>query len=531
MEKRNEKKHACLNAAAAAACAMLGMILLAISMKRGAGIGGDATIYLTSARNLIAGKGLGLVSADGAFRLIPYFPPFYSLVLALFALLGADLSTAAMLLNLCFHGGLVFAVCCWTLRHTRSLIPGVLIGVLLACSPILIPAYSWAMSEPLCTLLGFLGLILLVDSFNHGRNAGFWLSAVLMGLSFLTRYSSAAFIAAAVLMIFFFEQRTFARRFADAFLYGMSAVLPMIVWLVIDYRLTDTVASRSMLEGQTAALWAAFVPKFMNVLQLWVVPESLQGRLPAFLLNGIAALFLLFPPLLFLGCLFCKGKKTGVRWTLMTLSLFSVCYALLILCVSLNTYPPITINTRMLLPLYVAELWAAFLLLGQVRGKGIRMLLYLLAAAFVGISSLRGVRIARQNAIDGLGYNSAAWQSSETVDWVKANIPADSVIVTNEETALLYLLGRVTYPVHEVYVTEPDAEYYAYESETKLEGDSARRAFRAGGAYLVIFDSFEDQMADIYADDTNARIEALFANLNLVYDGDDGKVYTLRDAE
>ena len=47
----------------------------------------------------------------------------------------------------------------------------------------------------------------------------------------------------------------------------------------------------------------------------------------------------------------------------------------------------------------------------------------------------------------------------------------------------------------------------------------------------MIFDSFEDQMADIYGDETNARIEALFANLNLVFDGDDGKVYTLRDGE
>lgn len=531
MEKRIEKKRACLNAACAAACAVIGMTLLAISMKRGAGIGGDATIYITSARNLIAGKGLGLVSADGTFRLIPYFPPFYSLVLSLFALLGADISAAAMVLNLFFHGGLVFAVSYWTLRRTRSLIPGALIGVLLACSPILIPAYSWAMSEPLSTLLGFLGLILLIDGFHCGRNAGFWLSAVLMGLSFLTRYSSAAFIAAAVLMIFFFERRNAARRFADAFCYGLTAVIPMMVWLVIDYRLTETVASRSMVAGQTAALWAAFVPKFMKVLQLWVFPESLPGWLPAFLLNGTAALFLIFPPVLFLGCLFRKGEKTGVRLMLMTLSVFSVCYALLILYVSLNTYPPITINTRMLLPMYIAEMWAAILLAGQVRGKGVRAALYLLAAAFVGISSLRGVRIARQNAIDGLGYHSAAWQNSETVEWVKTNIPADSVIVTNEETALLYLLNRASYPVHEVYVTEPDTEYYAYESETKLEGDSARRAFRAGDAYLVIFDSFEDQMADIYGDDTNARIDALFANLNLVYDGDDGKVYTLRDTE
>ena len=531
MEKRNENKHGILNTVIAAGCAVIGMIILGVSMKRGAGIGGDATIYLTSARNFAAGKGLGLISADGSFRLIPYFPPFYPLVLSLFALLGADLSVTALILNLLCHGGLVFAVAHWTLRHTRDIIPGALVGLLLAGSPILIPAYSWAMSEPLSTLLGFLGLILLMNSFEKGRNAGFWISAVLLGLSFLTRYAAAAFIAAACVMIFFFRKGNLARRFVDALLYGIVTVIPMIVWLVIDYRLTDTVASRSMLEGQTAALWAAFVPKFLKVLQLWALPDSMVERLPSFILNGIAAVCLLFPAVLFVGCLIRKGEKTPVRLMLMTLSVFSLGYDLLILYVSLNTYPPITINTRMMLPVYVAEMWAAILLVGEVRAKKLRAVLLLLTAAFVGFSGLRGVRIARQNAIDGLGYNSAAWQSSETVDWIEANIPADGTIVTNEETALLYLLDRVSYPVHEVYVSEPDAEYYAYESDTNLEGDSAREAFRRGGAYLVIFDSFEDQMADIYGDETNARIEALFANLNLVYDGDDGKVYTLRDGE
>ena len=112
------------------------------------------------------------------------------------------------------------------------------------------------------------------------------------------------------------------------------------------------------------------------------------------------------------------------------------------------------------------------------------------------------------------------WKSRNTVAEEKA-------IVTNEETALLFLLDRRTWPMHEVYVSEPDTVYYAYESETGVEKDASRRTFREGGAYLVVFDSFEDQMAEIYGEDTHKRMEKLFENLNVLFDGDDGTIYTL----
>ena len=87
---------------AALICAAAGAGILFISMSQGVGVGGDATIYITSARNLLAGKGLGLINAAGDFRLIPYFPPFYSLVLAFFGLFTSNLSFVALVLNLIF---------------------------------------------------------------------------------------------------------------------------------------------------------------------------------------------------------------------------------------------------------------------------------------------------------------------------------------------------------------------------------------------------------------------------------------------
>ena len=531
-----EKKQTGIWIFASLVCAIAGAGLLFISTVWGAGIGGDATIYITSARNLLNGKGLGLINAAGEFRLIPYFPPFFSLVLAFLGLFTSNLAGAAMVLDLVLFAGLIFLVTLWMTRVSESLFPGLTFGLFLAGSPILIPAYSWAMSEPLAMLLGFAGLILLEKSLIEDLRAPFWCSAVLLGLSFLTRYSSAAFIGAAVLLIFFFEGENFKNRFGRAFLYGMIAAVPMIIWLVIDFTQTSTVASRSMLSGKTAELWAAFLPKIRHVFTLWLLPDSYIAVMPGILETVITLFAVLFPiGALILSAYVLKYGTDHPRYARMffILSAFVLLYDLLIVFVSLNTYPPITINTRMMLPVYLAEFWMIYLFFALFDEYGHRIsrsfVLNTALFLFMLFSSYRGVRIANQNAIDGLGYNSADWQESQTVAYIRENIPETDTIVTNEETALLYLLDRVTWPVHEVYVSEPDTEYYAYESGTGIEADQGRRLFRDGKAYLVIFDTFEDQMADVYGEDAPERIRCLFENLNMIFKGDDGRIYTLRE--
>ena len=518
----------------AAVCGLIGAAILAWSMKLGAGIGGDATIYITSARNFLDGNGLGLINAAGDFRLIPYFPPFYSLVLACCGLFHADLSTAALILNLVFFAGIVFMVTHWTMNVTERLFPALTLGLFFAGSPILIPAYSWAMSEPLAVFTGFAGLILLEKGLTEDNSKAFWVSALCLGLSFLTRYSSAAFIGAGVVLIFFFSAETFKKRFGKAFAYGLVSVIPMIIWLIIDYSQTGTVSSRSVLSGKTAELWAAFLPKIRHVFTLWILPESLMNGLPDLLAAMISIFMVLLPLGVMIGA--ALSLKNGTEYPryacmLFLLSVFILFYDLLIVYVSLNTYPPITINTRMLLPVYIAEFWLIFLLfalMGEYDQRPARRLVFNTALfLFMLFNCLRGVRIARQNAIDGLGYHSVSWQNSETIAYLREqDLPSSGEIITNEETALLYLMNCRSWPMHEVYVNEADADYYAYESETGIENDPGRKLFREGNAYLVVFDTFEDQMADIYGPDTKNRIESLFANLNILFDGDDGTIYT-----
>ncbi len=141
---------------------LIGIALVAYSTVLGPGIGGDATIYITAARNFISGKGLGLIEADGAFRLLPYFPPGFPLLLSLFGLTGIDMIVIARWLNILLFGGLVFLFGRILISSGCKPILAWLGSLLIAFSPVLVPVSSWAMSEPLALLTGFASLGLLI---------------------------------------------------------------------------------------------------------------------------------------------------------------------------------------------------------------------------------------------------------------------------------------------------------------------------------------------------------------------------------
>ena len=200
--------------------AVLGIVALMISTHWGPGIGGDATIYITSARNLLAGRGVGLIQPDGSFRLIPYFPPFFPLVLSLIGLTGADLVAAAHWLNMLLFGGLVWLAGSLTYRVSRSALLAGILAVLLMASPILIPVYSWAMAEPLSIFCGVLGLVWLVDYLHRPeRTYLLILSGLLAGLSFLTRYSAVAYLAAGWVGLLVFSSKHLRARVLESLEY------------------------------------------------------------------------------------------------------------------------------------------------------------------------------------------------------------------------------------------------------------------------------------------------------------------------
>jgi hypothetical protein len=221
------------------------------------------------------------------------------------------------------------------------------------------------------------------------------------------------------------------------------------------------------------------------------------------------------------------ASEPRTRW-MTVLALFSLVFLGVTVLVKVTTYPPITINLRMLSPLHVSILWLLFLAFDMTLDRIERpawlkpalMVALVLGVAWYGI---RSVNISQALHRNGLGYTMPEWQESETMQAVR-ELPDDVLIVTNQDMAVLALTGRASYPVKEVYFDQPQADFTRY-GDGDLSNDDPQRLFRQGKAVLVLFDTIDDQFAGLYGDRTAERIAAFVDGLHRAYRGSDGGIF------
>jgi hypothetical protein len=514
---------------------LTGIGLMILSTRWGPGVGGDATIYIVSARNFLAGRGLGWIGPTGEFRLIPYFPPFFPLMLSFFGLFGIDPVISANWLNILLFGAIIVLVGLEFLRVFRSPIPSVILAGMIAFSPVLTGMYPWAMSEPLFIFLGFAGLFIGLRYLEYPK---FWLllfSALLTGLSFLTRYIGVAYLVTAALFIFFFGKERWGRRIKNVAIYMLVSCLPMLVWLVIDFANTGTVASRSLGPKMSlAARVGEMVQPLKEVVLFWLVPSSVyeSSRAPSIILSSLI-LGLGLVLLLLFGLVIWKIEKTKLHWqndaqARFCLALFTflvVCVGTL-LAVYLSTYPPITLGARMFSPVHMAIfilIVSLLVLLNRLFSVG-KVLRYLVMVALLGFTLIyawRSVRIVQQNYELGIGYTSPSWQNSETAKALRA-LPLDTPIISNEVTAVMFLANRSAYNIDELYQLEKREKFDTYGESAD---ESGQKAFLENGAALVLFNTLESQFSGMYGERTQERMSIFTRGLYQAGQYDDGAIY------
>lgn len=523
-----------------ALAALVGMALVAYATRYGPGVGGDATIYLTTAWGMLSGIGPGWIEADGTFRLLPYTPPFYPLTLSGLGLLVKDLVAGARWLNVVWFGVTILLTGAYFFHATRRLWLAVLLAGAVAASPVLVGVEVWAMSESLFILLGAAGLFTLLEHLASPRKSTLLAAAVLCGLAFLTRYSGAALLAAGALALVLLGRgddrrirlRLGRQEFGEAVFFGIIAALPTLIWMIIGYAITGTISSRS---GQPpSAYWQRFLetgPALQEIYLFWLVPDSVSARLPGIL--QAAAWIVPLVLLVVLAWLLSGRAKFADRPTGPTslrlaalFGLFVLVYLIVLTLVQVFTYPPVTLASRMLAPAHLAVLVLLFALLHLAldllwgNSRLALALVYLVFAGLVGSYALRSALIARDYHASGIGYNALAWRNSTAVS-LAGKLPKTVPLISNETTALMFLADRPAYALQEIYQDHPQETFTVYGTGE----DAAQRAFREQGAALVLFKAnLEDDFA-MYGDRAAERLEALTRGLYVYYDGEDGSIY------
>ena len=224
-------------------------------------IASDSRSYMGFARSI--------VSWDFSEETLIWYPPFLSIILALFRWLNIDMVDTARFINVIAFSLIILLVGHYLSRHIKShfFVVGATFAIMLSYP--IISVSSFILTETLFILLTLLALVQM-ESFWSGRTAesGLVLSAVFSALAPLTRWIGITVIATGIILILTRPAFPASKKYKYAVLYGAWSSLPLALWLARNWivdgsltgRRTDIASGQSLGDslsqlGDTLHLW------------------------------------------------------------------------------------------------------------------------------------------------------------------------------------------------------------------------------------------------------------------------------------
>jgi hypothetical protein len=433
---------------------LIGAVFMAWLTPHGVGIYVDSLSYISSARNLLTGIGMGRVTGLGVFKPMTHYPPFYSLVLAFLDLCGLPSLDAARWISIAAFTGTIILVGIIVYQRTRSKFFSLLSALLVLSSNVVLRIYSWAMTEALYMMLLLLTLVFLARYLGTPARRWLILTAVTASLALLTRYVGFALLGAISLALLANCCHGWRRRLGDLGLFVSISVLPTLVWLIRNWLSSETLANRIVTWHPVSTENLQFLMK--SLLSWGLIPQRLIigretlvfGTLAGGLaVAGVVWLWRAWPG---------SGKSIQPEFIL----LWSCWLYVGLLGVSLFWIDATTrLENRILLPLYL-QILVLIMIGSTIIWQRKQWLPRLVAAAmclwlfYFSISRLDGAIIDLR--ADGQGYASQKWQTSQTAAYLREH--ETSLIYTNDLTAVYFLANKLSVAIPNAWASEEDIE-------------------------------------------------------------------------
>lgn len=509
--------------------------LLLYDMHYGPWAYSDSVEYIVSAKSLLAGQGLGIPSPEGGFMPLTLHPPFYSLLLAPFLALGLDafavikaINTALFCLTLLILGIGVY-------RMTRSALAGLSVSALFLLAPAMLRDFDGAMSEPVFIFLSVLNLFLLLKEVFQPSKWSFWGAVVCAGLAMLTRYIGAASIFVSFFLLLFFPAQPWKKNALRAVGYAVFSAVPTAIWLLYTASLSGSLASRSINSGLSLSSAVFTLRAELNSVLIKWLPfrETWYPTWSAKIYTVYAVILvsaLLFAALLWKWYRARKAKAADPEITsflaLVTAALLYCAGYLGFLLLSLFSSIPPDLNERMYSPIqpmvWIILFGTCYAVIRAYRLPALMIIVPVLLAVLLGYSFWQQTYSDASDRYEkGDGYAGPDWKNSPTLQAVK-ELPADIPFISNEEAAVLFYTGKFPYEISELGLSAPLANPGSFGSgDTKEEA-----AFREKGAALILFwDTFNDQLKEVYDTDSDERLAQLIKGLTPYVETEDGAIY------
>jgi len=523
--------------------ALCASLLVIYATPLGPWVFSDSTEYIVSARNVLSGRGLGLIQASGEFQPIYLHPPLYPLILAGGGFLGIDVAAWARVLNAILFGGTVMLVAGLIHYATKSAWMAIASALTVAINPVMLRLYTGAMPEPVFFVAGLGAMLLLMSYWSLRTPWRLGAAGILCGVAILTRYPGVVFVAVGVLGLAFFGTAGLKRRTRDIGLFAVLALLPLVVWqawLGSQYE----VAFGRQWNFETGNLWQALVPFRIGVVTNvwgWIPYNISLPPVPYFLKPRLLLLAAGIMVALAAISVTSAGRRDPTPWRmahspqLLVLSTASAVLNLGILAGAVAyTLPALDlgdIDSRILLPTQIGLTLAAFTvahltLRAWPKWSWIRWLESAALILFLSWYLSQSWEFVADMRQDGAGYTSRAWRNSPTLKAIE-NLPPDLPLISSESAALTFLLDRPAYDIPELVRGEETRPFVRFGDGQDLE----ERLFREQGAALVFFDLSYGHFFQLYEDETEQRLQVLVHGLREHGRYADGAIYFYPSSE
>ncbi len=426
-------------------------LLLFCGSRWGAGMNADAVIYVTAARNLLAGKGLSTYSlTTGQLAPLTITPPLYPALLALTGQLGLDPFEGARWFNAFFYAANIILAGLIIRRYTRSLLTSLYGALIILTTHIIIVSSAMAMTETFFLFLNTLGLFWLAEYFFTQKKRFFYGAAIIAGLGLLTRFTGVPLIGTGVIALLLFGDKKLSNRFTESVIFGALCSLPTVLWFIRNAIIAGNATSR------------AFNFHLISPQQLLEVPQTLSRWL--FLgheFSGTRLILLILAVTILLVGIYVVGEKNAAYNKYRRqrpnpfpnlVMIFSLTY-LAFLAVSISFFDVSTgLDERMLVPVYIV--CVILLLCKSHHHITTHNNARVLKSIFVGLCVLFVLLNARQGAgalmylkNKGFGMSGEKWSESipimEELRSEMRKLPEGALFYTNAPDVIYFLTGQV----------------------------------------------------------------------------------------
>ena len=423
--------------------------ILVRTANYGPTVGGDSTIFLSTAINFLAGEGW----RDFTGWPLVLWPPLFPLLLAAGGWVGTEPFAAGRWINATAFGLTILAAGGWLRSNLRSRGLALVTTATLVTSLPLSYSASNLMTDFLFALFTLLALIQWTAFLHRRTDAPLRWAAVCTALAALTRYPGVVLIGMGVLMLLPLA------RLKQTLVFGAISSGPLLAVLAYNWTVTKTLTGKRVSSGQSLS---EGLRQTVEVVREWVVPPNAPEEL-AYLLGLAVAAVGLASAAVVLRALYGGRPNPAAEAAYFRLGpalsfgVFALIYPAFLVAVVPFTIPQ-SIESRYLLPVYVPLLLAAMFLLDRflsiegagrmaVAKWGLASLVLLGILGHGGFSAHRNLRFTTQAMDSGYpaqAYNAAYWQHSETLNYIRTNL-SDSRIYTNK-TGLAWFRDRTAAP-------------------------------------------------------------------------------------